>query len=510
MSGSGRDAPRSRRGSDTIRVTVTSETGSREFAVTPECTVRQLKRSLCERMEASTEQLLLIHSGRVLAESQLISHLKGQDSSVCLCMTQRLQRSPSPPGIDTVPEIMRSELPAVLQPDLGSSTPSPTSPFCLVEGLNSLGLENSEQGFFPALQQQMERQLLTDPEMLRRVLSSPLVQETLSSSYPQLTRQLILSNPQFQQFMQTNPEVEEMLNNTDVIAQVFELIRNPDMIDDVIPNEDRVLNNLPQEEENQEAIIGDLRNLQMLETKIEEYCVRLAQIHTGEPPRATAPSGSQKTPEGETDPTPAFSSHSEDPLRGFSASPRTHSNSPSINTAGLQSLLEEITASPGLIESLLSGPYVSSLLNCLSQNPDLAAQMLLSHPLFSGNPQLQQQMRQQIPLFLQQMQSPELLAAMLNPKALEALLQIQQGLQTLAAEAPALIPAAGLGHTGTGVNINVPQSASEPVLTSQSESGPQVTTATEQQQQFVQQMLQTLANANSGVHHEESDLHEDL
>lgn len=42
----------------------------------------------------------------------------------------------------------------------------------------------------------------------------------------------------------------------------------------------------------------------------------------------------------------------------------------------MQALLEEITASPGFMESLLSGPYVSSLLNCLSQNPDLAAQVM--------------------------------------------------------------------------------------------------------------------------------------
>jgi len=38
------------------------------------------------------------------------------------------------------------------------------------------------------------------------------------------------------------------------------------------------------------------------------------------------------------------------------------------------------------------------------------------------------------------MQSPELLSAMLNPRAMEALQQIQQGLQTLAAEAPSLLP----------------------------------------------------------------------
>lgn len=29
-------------------------------------------------------------------------------------------------------------------------------------------------------------------------------------------------------------------------------------------------------------------------------------------------------------------------------------------------------------------------------------QMLLSHPLFSGNPQLQQQIREQLPMFLEQ------------------------------------------------------------------------------------------------------------
>lgn len=38
------------------------------------------------------------------------------------------------------------------------------------------------------------------------------------------------------------------------------------------------------------------------------------------------------------------------------------------------------------------------------------------------------------------MQSPEQLSAVLNPRAMEAVLQIQEGLQTLAAEAPALIP----------------------------------------------------------------------
>ena len=90
----------------------------------------------------------------------------------------------------------------------------------VVEGLDSPGLLNSGPGFFPAIQRQMEKQLLAHPEMLRCVLGSSLVQSTLSTSSPQITRQLILSNPQIQQLLETNPEVRDLLNDTDIITQV--------------------------------------------------------------------------------------------------------------------------------------------------------------------------------------------------------------------------------------------------------------------------------------------------
>nr|XP_020498951.1 ubiquilin-1 isoform X1 [Labrus bergylta] len=302
MSGTAQDepgAPTEAQGSQMIHVSVKSLTKSREFSVRGNCTVTQLKCGLAERLEVPAQRLVLIHSGRVLRESEILSHLKAADGSVSLCM---VQRPPAAPRTDPASEAVQSDLTDDPDPDPDNFTPSPKSPLCL----------------------------------------------------------------------------------------------------------------------------------------------------------------------------------------------------------GMQSLMEEITASPGLMESLLSGPYISSLLNCLSQNPELAAQMLLSHPLFSGNPLLQQQIRQQIPLYLQQvtphshimkqMQSPELLSAMLNPRAMEALLQIQQALQTLAAEAPALIPMSGPGDTGACFVDAAP--ASDCVRNDQSGSGPGVATVTEQQQQFVQQMLQALANSN--------------
>ncbi|XP_060894838.1 ubiquilin-1-like isoform X2 [Labrus mixtus] len=292
MSGTAQDepgAPTEAQGSQMIHVSVKSLTKSKEFSVRGNCTVTQLKCGLAGRLEVPAQRLVLIHSGRVLRDSEILSHLKAADGSVSLCM---VQRPPAAPTTDPASEVVQSDLTDDPDPDPDNFTPSPKSPLCL----------------------------------------------------------------------------------------------------------------------------------------------------------------------------------------------------------GMQSLMEEITASPGLMESLLSGPYVSSLLNCLSQNPELAAQMLLSHPLFSGNPLLQQQIRQQIPLYLQQMQSPELLSAMLNPRAMEALLQIQQALQTLAAEAPALMPMSGPGDTGTCFVDAAP--ASDCVRNDQSGSGPGVATVTEQQQQFVQQMLQALANSN--------------
>ncbi|XP_030593860.1 ubiquilin-1 [Archocentrus centrarchus] len=467
---------------ETIHVTVTSVTESRDFIVRGDCTVRQVKWDLSESLGASAEQLIVIHSGQVLRDSELLSHLKGQNGSVRLCVIQRPQHSSASPSTD--PE---------LDPEPDNITPSPTSPLCLVEGLDSLTLENSETSFFPALQRQMENRLLADPEMMRRLLGSPFVQSTLSTSSPQLIRQLILSNPQIQQLLQTNPEVEDMLNNKDVITQLWELIRNPDMIEEVMKNDDKAFENLQPEQENPNAITGNSEP----EAKTQAGVV------------TTSPRN-QQTPEGEPDQTPPFSGLYTDPLRELSATSSAGSNTQSSITAGMQSLLEEITTSPGLLESLLSGPYVSSLLNCLSQNPDLAAQMLLSHPLLSGNPQLQQQMRKEIPIFLQQMQAPELLSAMLNPRAMEALLQIQQGLHTLAAEAPALIPAAALGNIGANVTAT-PECAPESVLNSQSGSGQRAALVTEQQQQqFVQQMLQALANTRNEVHHEGTEFKEEL
>ena len=84
-------------------------------------------------------------------------------------------------------------------------------------GLSSLGLNTTN---FSELQSQMQRQLMSNPEMMVQIMENPFVQSMLSN--PDLMRQLIMANPQMQQLIQRNPEISHMLNNPDIMRQVCE------------------------------------------------------------------------------------------------------------------------------------------------------------------------------------------------------------------------------------------------------------------------------------------------
>lgn len=77
---------------------------------------------------------------------------------------------------------------------------------------------------FMELQQQMQRQLMSNPEMLSQIMENPLVQNMMSN--PDLMRQMIMANPQMQQLMERNPEISHMLNNPELMRQVKEMYYN--------------------------------------------------------------------------------------------------------------------------------------------------------------------------------------------------------------------------------------------------------------------------------------------
>uniref|UniRef100_A0A4W5MJG0 Ubiquilin-4 n=1 Tax=Hucho hucho TaxID=62062 RepID=A0A4W5MJG0_9TELE len=498
-----------------ITVTVKTPKEKEEIAIPENSSIKQFKEKIAQRFQAQTEQLVLIFAGKILKDADLLSHqgihngltvhlvLKTQSRPPELCASpsnSTASEQAQPEGPTSVPGPPPVELTSVPRPSPASSA-TPT----LSLGLGSPGTAAVGPGLA-----ELQRQLMSNPELLAQIMDSPLVQGMLSN--PDRMRQLIMDNPQMQQLLQRNPNISHLFNNPDVMRQTLEIARNPTMMQEILRNQDRALSNNALRRmytdaqgpmlnaAAQEQIAGNPFASLMTSSSGETQSPR---VENGDPlTNPWVPPASTDTPIGTATPTTTPTQSSNGPQTTL------HNLGPAMgagmfNSPGMQSLLQQITENPTLMHNMLSAPYMRSLLNSLSQNPDLAAQMMLNNPLFSGNPQLQQQMRQQLPMFLQQMQNPEMLSAMSNPRAMQALLQIQQGLQTLATEAPGFIPGVGLGGAGSGLNP-APGLSSDPAPSDLS-SGSQVVTETSQrqQQQFVRQMLDALASTSQQAQTEE-------
>jgi ubiquilin len=136
-----------------------------------------------------------------------------------------------------------------------------------------------------------------------------------------------------------------------------------------------------------------------------------------------------------------------------------------MSSPGMQSLMQQMMDNPQLMQNTMNAPYMQSMLQTISSNPELAQQLIANNPFFAGNPEMQEQMRQMMPTMVQQMQSPEMQSIVTNPQAIQAMIQIQQGMEQLQRVAPnifGMIPnplnmtssaaASETNTTGTGGN----------------------------------------------------------
>ncbi|KAE8282039.1 Ubiquilin-4 Ataxin-1 interacting ubiquitin-like protein [Larimichthys crocea] len=519
-----------------IKVTVKTPKDKEEIAIAEDASVTQFKEEISRRFKAKQDQLVLIFAGKILKDGDSLSqhgikdgltvHLViktahkagdgGSTSASSSTSTQAGNTSTSSPG--TIPPPTAGSTGPAAPP---TQTPNILTGFGDLAGLAGLGMGSAN---FMELQQQMQRQLMSNPEMLSQIMENPLVQNMMSN--PDLMRQMIMANPQMQQLMERNPEISHMLNNPELMRQTMELARNPAMMQEMMRNQDRALSNL-------ESIPGGYNALRRMYTDIQEPMFSAAREQFGSNPFSalggTSDSGVQpsRTENREPLPNPWGPPNSSNPSEGGGGTTGSTSTpggtNPSVsnplginpgslgngmfNSPGMQSLLQQISENPQLMQNMLSAPYMRSMMQSLAQNPELASQVLMNNPLFAGNPQLQEQFRSQLPIFLQQMQNPEALSVMTNPRAMQALMQIQQGLQTLQTEAPGLmpslmsggvpgIPTGGVPGIPTGGVPGIPTAGGMP--TENPASSPSSAGTNAAQQQLMQQMLQMFAGGGGG------------
>ncbi|XP_066273420.1 ubiquilin-1-like isoform X2 [Branchiostoma lanceolatum] len=532
-------------GSELIKIVVKTPKDKETIEIEATATITEFKEAISQKFGQPVEQLCLIFAGKILKDHETLEKIGIKDGlTVHLVIRQKSGAGSSTPAASSAspaPAAAAGAAPGT--PAAAAPQPAPAAaPFGLggMGGLSGLGNMGMGSANFMEMQQRMQQELLRNPDMLTQMMENPFVQSMMSN--PDLLRNLIVSNPQMQQLMERNPEITHMLNNPELMRQTMELARNPAMLQEMMRSQDRALSNL-------ESIPGGYNALRRMYTDIQEPMMNAAQEQFSNNPWASLMGGGTSNPqqgqenrEPLPNPWAAQGSSTTAATTSTTTTASTTASSPAgqglpgglpglpggiptsgmFNSPGMQSLMQQMVDNPQLMQNMLQAPYMQSMMQSMGQNPEMASQIIGNNPLFQGNPQLQDQMRQQLPTFMQQMQNPEVQAAVTNPRVLQAIMQIQQGMQQLQAEAPVLLPGLGVPSPSVPPAGGMPASPAAPAASATTSSSTDSTTTitstptttasasttspsaavppggpTEAQQQLLQQMLQTLAGGTA-------------
>ncbi|KAM3837417.1 ubiquilin-1-like [Vipera latastei] len=414
-----------------IGVTAKSPTGSAQFVLPRETTVRRFKEKLSEHFACQPCQLVLVFFGRILKDQHTLQQCGVSDGMTVHLVIRSLKRDPEdsaqssymprPSGCALAPVGTSLALPALDPISQGAWGPPETHPSSL--------------------------------EWHQTPTSEAIVQKV---------RQLILANPEIQQLAQQFPAICHILNNVgimrvilDKMREIVDLAKNPDVEQD-LKNPEPLLISV------QSNTPGGDNPLRQLNSEVQEPGLNAGQdpLAPSSPHVALArnPCPEHKVRGGEGF-HPGGSQGSFSVSNGYG---RFCSNNSSNDEGGIFNSLQDPLGSslPSLVPSPGAGPchvggiqaLIVNLCNAYTRRVMLS--LMQNVLLTSQGMQATQQddVRQLLQHFYQQMQRPEMVAAMSSPKAIQAWVQMEQGLQTLMEEAPVLLPwfvlrLKGLGHT---------------------------------------------------------------
>uniref|UniRef100_A0A8D8V963 Ubiquilin n=1 Tax=Cacopsylla melanoneura TaxID=428564 RepID=A0A8D8V963_9HEMI len=440
-----------------ISIIVKTPKEKQTIEIEEDASVTDFKEAVAKKFNALPEQLCLIFAGKIMKDFENLTNHNIKDG---LTVHLVIKTSAPDQGSNNA-QGGRTNI------DVGA-TPFGLGSLGGLGGLDALGMGSAN---FMELQQRMQTEMLRNPEMLRTILDNPLVQSMLND--PNSMRSLIMSNPQMQDLIERNPEINHMLSNPELLRQTMEMARNPSMLQELMRTQDRALSNL-------ESIPGGYSALQRMYRDIQEPMLNAASQQF----RSPYESNSNNTDNANN---PQQGQENRDPLpnpwnpSGSPSSPRPNTttgtlppNTPTMTTgqggglfgnAGMQSMMQQMMANPQVMQNMLQAPYMQSMLQAMSADPSMAQRVIGTNPLLQNSPELQAQMNQMLPQFLQQMQNPEMQSMMANPDALSAIQQIQAGIEQLRTSAPGFVNQLGINQSLPNLFPVVPPTPAAPVST---------------------------------------------
>jgi len=465
-----------------IAVNVKCSTGDKfSLSVPLSISVLDFKKQIAELSKIPPEQQRVIYSGHVLKDTQTLENYNLKDGH-----TVHLVKGAAPPATT----------PPATTPSIPTATPTPSSqtpifnPFEGFESFGSFG-GGGGGGAMPSFQQ-MQEQMMRNPQVMRDIMNSPIMQNVLNN--PELIRDMLMSNPQMREIIERNPDVGHILNDPQILRQTMEMSRNPELMREMMRNSDRAMSNI-------EAMPEGFNLLRRMYTNVQEPMMNAAtqaqqaanpfgalfgnrsNSTPTPPPSSTTPTTPTNTPLPNPWATPARSATpAYNPFgafgglggtpnlgnlggapTGLGATPNLAA--PSLGGAGAFGGLEpgsdfgggfggglgatppgfglENCLDPNVVSQMMQNPMVLQMMQQIFADPQAVDRLLGSNPHI-------RQMMENDPQVRQMLTNPEFLAQLSDPQTIQTMLQIQRSMSQLGIQMPNPFSANIPGTTNPG------------------------------------------------------------
>ncbi|XP_062255539.1 ubiquilin-4 [Platichthys flesus] len=226
-------------GGNSMVINVRTPEGTEKIAIWEESTVSQFRQEVSKRYEAPQNQLVLIFTGKVLKDNDTLKQYGIKDGHTVHLVIKNIPKSTdgrasqtisttSPPQQNTITTSTSTTSSSSPSPTVAGSTgQTPIQPADAMSGLGDLsGLLGLGMGSpnLMEMQQQMQRQMMSNPQMLSQIMGNPMFRNVMSN--PDLMRQMMPGNSPMQQLLEQNPNVSRMFNNPEFMRQ----LQNPETL----------------------------------------------------------------------------------------------------------------------------------------------------------------------------------------------------------------------------------------------------------------------------------------
>eukprot|EP01026_Neomeris_dumetosa_P007652 TRINITY_DN12375_c0_g4_i1.p1 TRINITY_DN12375_c0_g4~~TRINITY_DN12375_c0_g4_i1.p1 ORF type:complete len:449 (-),score=57.37 TRINITY_DN12375_c0_g4_i1:275-1621(-) len=362
-----------------ITVIVKQTTGGAKYSVNLDdsSTVAQLKEQLVTPSSISVADQRLIFKGQILKDDKTLVSYGIEDHNVCHLVKGRSQATSSNPTSASSTQPATSAPRSTTQQPPTTSAPSP-----------------EEWGG------------------LSNMAGNPLFQGLMNN--PDSMRQMMETNPTIRDLIDRNPELAQVLNNPELLRQSMQLAQNPSLMQEHMRAQDRAISNI-------ESFPEGFNALRRLYENVQEPLMSATQQQQSD--STGQQNGSQQGQNRDVPPpTPGGPNAAPLPNPWGAQQPSGTTNNPGGGLGGLGVGGADMDANA--ILEMLNNPAMQSVVQSITSNPEMMQQMM------SSNPALRQMLGNN-PMMRDMLNDPEAIRSMFDPQNLQAMLQLQQAMQSV-------------------------------------------------------------------------------